>query len=281
MKCLPMLLLLSMLLLPLVFGNTVCAQVITFETQPNGATPGDDDLLTVPYNFTGGSVRMFFDINGNNKFDGLDVLPAFEQAGRDSINAFASAFNGVSDVPRPGYEAQLGNFFLRVPGSGSPATLPPMPPGPFIAQYTSTTAIAAFSGELWDLDGNAQGTEQWRIDVLSSVGAVLATLTSPLGSAEGVDSLDSLPWVFAFNNLPTGVDSIRVTFIGSKTNGAGFAFNNFSPTFAVPEPSGMVLIGIAALALVGLKLRSGRETRGEERVQEKIHPWHTGCLKRA
>ncbi len=94
------------------------ADVITFETAPDGTTPIDDALLSSPYSIAGGTIRFFFDVNGDNRYDPtVDALPAFEVAGRDEHNAFATAWDNSSDTPRPGYAAQLGSYFLRVAGA--------------------------------------------------------------------------------------------------------------------------------------------------------------------
>jgi hypothetical protein len=230
----------------LVFCSKATAQVITFETTPDGSTPFDDSFLNSPYNIAGGTVRFFFDKNGNNKYDPLiDVLPEFEKAGKDTVNAFASAWDSSSDMAKPGYAGQLGTYFLRVPGVGPTGNQPPDPPGPFIAQYITTDTITALSGEIWDIDGGAK-TEQFRIEVLNSSGNVLATELSPLGDNT---SLDSLPWVFSFQGLSPEAESVRLTFIGTKSGGAGFALNNFSVTM-VPEPSSIALLAIGAVGFV-------------------------------
>lgn len=233
---------------------TACAgaaEVIIFETAPDGGTAVDDAPLSSPYNITGGTVRFFYDINGNNNYDpGVDVFPSFEAAGRDTVNAFSSGWDNSADIPRPGYAAQLGNYFLRTAGTGQPAGLPPPPPGPFIAQCLTSGTITAISGELWDIDGGSNGgTEQWRIEVLGSSGGVLASELSPLGVDESAASLDSLPWIFSFDSLAPSAESVRLTFIGTKTNGIGFAFNNFSVTF-VPEPSSLILFALACPGLL-------------------------------
>ncbi len=235
------------------------AQLITFETAPDGATPVDDSLLSTPYNITGGTVRFFYDLNGNNHFDsGTDALPAFEVAGNDAVNAFSSAWDSSADTARPGYSAQLGNYFLRTAGVGPTGDLPPEPPGPFIAQCITAGTITAFSGELWDIDGNSGGTEQWRVEVLDSSNNVLASELSPVGTDQNANSLDSLPWVFSFDNLPSNAESVRLTFIGTKEHGAGFAFNNFSVT-VVPEPSTLMLLALGSLGLLRWKFASWKQ----------------------
>ncbi len=116
------------LLVVLALGSTTLAtgQIVTFETAPDGTTPVDDTLLNTPYNIAGGSVRFFYDLNGNNNYDpGIDALPAFEKVGNDSVNAFSSAWDSSADTARPGYAAQLGNYFLRTAGVGPTGDLPP------------------------------------------------------------------------------------------------------------------------------------------------------------
>lgn len=226
------------------------ADLLTFETTPGGAIPVDNADLVNPYPIPGGTVRFFFDLNGNNAFEpATDNLPKFEQVGNDGANGFASAFNGVPDTARPGFESQLGQYFLR---KQSDSTGPIG--GPFIAVFDTNMPITELSGEVWDIDGETSlGTEQWRVDVLSQTDQILDTLLSPVGTSPLPSSLDSLPWTFHFQDLPDGVAKLRLTFVGTKTDGIGLAFNNFS---AVPEPSTWVL-----LATAGAMLSAGRRFR--------------------
>ena len=234
------------------------ADVITFETAPDRTTPIDDALLNSPYSIAGGTIRFFFDVNGDNRYNpAVDALPAFEVAGCDEHNAFATAWDNSSDTPRPGYVAQLGSYFLRVAGAQASSSLPPQLPGPFIAQCRTTQIITGLSGEIWDIDGGSNGgTEQWRVEVLDNLGSVLSTEVSPLGVDDSNSSLDGLPWTFSFSGLPSTAQSLRLTFIGSKSNGSAVAFNNFSVT-SVPEPSGLILSTLALFAVaVTLRARS-------------------------
>ena len=229
------------------------ANVIDFETTPGGGSPVDDAVLNTPYNITGGgTVFFYFDNNLNNTYDaGTDSLPNFEAAGQDGTDGFASTYWGINDTAYPGYAAELGNFFLRQP---VPGTVPP----PFIVEYNTSQTITALSGEIWDIDGSSLlGTEQWLVNVLDSANNVLASELSPLGNSS---ALDSKPWVFSFTGLPLGVEKVSLTFVGSKTQGLGLAFNNFSPTTAaVPEPSSALLAILAASGLLGYAwyVRSG------------------------
>jgi hypothetical protein len=230
---------------------TAATNVFDFESTPSGMTPVDNTPLTDPYPVAGGgSVRFFFDASGNNKFDaGIDHYPAFEQIGANPPDGFENTNLGLFDVAAPGFESQLGNFFLI--DSVNPGANPP----PFIAAYSGTAPITGLSGEIWDIDGaSGRGTEQWVVDVLNSNSQVIATLTSPDGTTHGVNSLDGKPWVFNFTNLPADPQAVRLTFIGTSTSGTGFGLNNFAVA-VVPEPASALLGGIGAAGLLGLVIQ--------------------------
>ncbi|MEO6809922.1 MAG: PEP-CTERM sorting domain-containing protein [Isosphaeraceae bacterium] len=236
------------------------AEIIDFELTPDGSTPTDNAALHLPYAIDGGgTVKFFFDTNGNNVFDrGTDQLPVFEQIGANDPDGFHSEYwsdqkgTPVFDRARPGYGPQLGQFFLRQPDGIGVVN------GPFMISYDTPQTIREFSGEIWDIDKG----EKWRVDVLNPSGSVLATRDSPVGLA-GLDpaSLDSLPWNFAFTNLPDGVQAIRLTFIGAKTDGIGLAFNNFSATRAVPEPTSLALLTLGTLGLLGYQRRHKQSSK--------------------
>jgi hypothetical protein len=223
--------------------------MIGFENTPGGNTPTDNASLDTPYAIDGGTVRFFFDVNGNNVYDAGDVDPSFEARGNADAGpqGFVSTKNGGQDLPAGG---DLGNWFIRQPdGIG-------VLPGPFLIDYDVSQTIDSLSGEIWDIDSaSAQNTEQWLVEVLDSAGSVVASKLSPLGLLQSdPSSLDSLPWTFTFTGLSllsTDVDKVRMTFVGGKTDGIGLSFNNFSPFTAVPEPSSLALGG-TGLALAGL-----------------------------
>jgi hypothetical protein len=245
---------------PLLAAVAVClstaaarADLITFETRPAGTTPVDNTNLGNPYNVTGGTVRFFFDVNGNNSFDsGVDVLPVFEARGNADADpqGFVSTKTGGQDNPAAG---NLGNWFVRQPQGIGPL------PGAFVIDYDVTQVIDALSGEIWDIDSAANGTERWQVDVLDDLGNVIATQLSPVGlNVNDPNSLDSLPWVFSFSGLAAlsdKVDKVRLTFVGTKTDGIGLSFNNYdafdaAAPAAVPGPAALTALAIGLAGLI-------------------------------
>ena len=205
--------------------------VIDFENTPNGTLPVDNSSLSDSYYFEDLSVQFFFDVNGNNVYDSeIDELPVFEQVGSsDDVRGFLGSTG--NDTPDTGFESYLGDYFLRQ----SPGDKFGNVPAPLIVDYNTSLSILALSGEIWDIDGTTggTGTEQWLVEVLDGSGNVLASTKSPLGSLGSYSAeLDGRPWTFNFTELPSGVDKVKLTFIGGKTSGIGLAFNNFRPTTA-------------------------------------------------
>jgi PEP-CTERM motif len=241
-----------LLLVALSLAGVAQSALIDFEQTPAATTPIDDSQLTTPYSIPGGNVSFFFDNNANNTFDaGVDDYPVFEHIGTDGNDGFQNGGLGVQDTATPPFGPQLGSFFLRGPVGFAV-------PRPFIVDYNTGITITALSGEIWDIDGASQATELWNVEVLDNANNVLASQLSPLGNSS---ALDGKPWVFAFTGLPLGVDKIRITFLGTKTMGVGLAFNNFSPTEAVPEPASIVIMGLGGAGLLAIRLRrrSGRQ----------------------
>lgn len=235
-------------------NSSAYAGLLDFEHTPDGSTPGDNGALTTPYAIPGGTVRFFFDTNGNNVYDaGVDIDPHFEKVGLQA-NDGASGFRGThsqGDTARnlPGLADQLGSWFLRKQGDIDTATPTPFV---FLANYNTTVPIHNLSGEIWDIDSGPNGTtEQWLVEVLDSSNQVIASSLSPM-SIDQADpaSLDGRPWQFSFSNLLGEADKIRMTFVGTKEGGIGIAFNNFSPDVVVPEPASAALLALGGVALL-------------------------------
>lgn len=206
----------------------LCAQVITFENIPSGAATTDDYALGLAEAYVIGPLSITFGFDGD--FDGIPETPAvLEQIGADVTDGFLGC-NG-RDMASTGFAGQLGDFFLR----GSPGA----DFGLLVITYTGGTVSGA-SGEIWDIDGVANGTEQYRLRAYDAGGTLLATIDSPLSTQESGclnTELDGRPWVFSFAGVP-GIARITIDFIGTKTNGIGLAFNNFNATGDLPVPAG-------------------------------------------
>jgi hypothetical protein len=225
----------------LLTSTMVHAAVIDFETTPAGGTPTDDGVLSplTPYTLGGVQVSFGFDYDTNGVIE-ADAI--FERAGTfptEPPNAGFSGSHGI-DTPDPGFAGQLDNWFLRSPIAGSDF-------GHFIIQYVSTSGpVTAASGEIWDIDGTVDNmggvlTEEYTVRAYDSIGTLLATQVSPLGTLPTpVAPLDGRPWQFSFSGLTAGIDHIIIDFTGTKPGGIGLAFNNFYPT-SVPEPSTLIL----------------------------------------
>jgi len=218
-------------------ATSASAQVITFETTPSGGTPVDNALLGLGDGYTIGPLTLTFgfDLDG----DGTAETPAaFEQTGDQALADGDHGFhtceqvNGQWDIPWPGFEAQLGQYFLRTdPGVAGNF-------GKFVIDYAGGTVTAA-SGEIWDIDSVSGGTrtERYLVTAWDSGGGVLATQESPVGDQDdgcANAQLDARPWTFSFSGLSAGIARITIEFTGTKINGIGMAFNNFDATGAGP-----------------------------------------------
>ena len=240
----------------LLITNWADAGLITFETTPFGSTPSDNTDISASYPIDGGgSVQFFFDANANLTYEPLgDILPQYERTGTDAIEGFQSTFGpGFYDTARPGLEGQLGNYFLKQPNPRTTTT-------PLVIRYDTTQSIRAFSGEIWDIDGDGvTDSEQWRVDALDAGGIVIGSITSLLGTSAGVNSGDSRAWEFSFENLSADLQTVRLTFIGTRETTGGWGFNNFSPTEAIliPEP-GSFGIALTGLWILGIRFQARR-----------------------
>jgi hypothetical protein len=214
------------------------AAVIDFETVPGG-TPSDQLAITNQYEASDG---VTFSLSDGG-------TPFLEQRDSDDDgNGFLRNFPPEelsADIERAGHEGELGNFFLRL----GIDTLFAVPVPQLIISYS--TPVAAASAQIWDIDGNDFGTEQWRVEALDASDAVLATLDSPAGIVDTEESLDGLPWTWSFDLSAADIHRIRISFIGTKIENIGLSFDNFSPTEpAVPAPPAVWLFGTAMVALL-------------------------------
>jgi hypothetical protein len=251
----PKLLTLSALLLVVA---TVQAKVIDFESIP-GAAPSDKLAITDQYRAEFG---VTFSLSNTGTPNG--ATPFLEASGQvDTGHAFINRGLNLNDTADPGFEQQLGGYFLRIGMGTGVSGVPPN----LVIDYD--TPVLAASAEIWDLDES----ERWRVDAFDDQGAVVASVLSPVGLTwTNASSLDGKPWLWSFSRPQADIYSITVTYVGAAPsgNGVGLAFNNFSPAAAVPELQTWALLGMGLLMVVARTRRSsspfnrqaGRRTPG-------------------
>lgn len=225
--------------------------LIDFETTASGGIPNDNGVIAFDDYFMadGVAVSFGFDTNENGILDSYGVFEKI-RGGREGGNSgFISSYGKKYDEAAINSELLLGNFFLRQKNAY-------MPFGTFHIIYNAVNPVTSASGEIWDIDGHNNKTEQFFVEAFNGVNS-LASILSPLGNSSDSNSLDGKPWAFGFNGL-TDITRIEISFTGSKQKGIGLAFNNFSPiedvsakTNTVSEPS---TLGILALGIIGLAL---------------------------
>jgi hypothetical protein len=170
-----------------------------------------------------------------------NVYPYLEKTGDDGLNGFqcSTGFGSPYDYAENGMGNQLGQYFLRT-------TAFSLTNGTETLLVSYITPVTLASGEIWDIDANVQGTEQWRIEALNENLQVCTNVLTPAGIDYRLDeSFDGLPWSF---NIEAGgaekIAALRFVFVGSKTNDIGLAFNNFSPAQQLGTTN---IIGVAKI----------------------------------
>jgi hypothetical protein len=221
------------------------AALIDFETVPGG-TPADQLAISNQYEASEG-VTFSLSVAGT---------PFLEASGSDDgTTGFIRNFpeeTADADVEREGYTGLgLGGFFLRF----GIDTFFAVPVPKLIISYT--TPVNAASAQIWDIDSNQFGTEQWRVEALDGTAQVISTIDSPVGlDALTEESLDGLPWAWAFNVGNDQIHQIVISFIGTKQENIGLSFDNFSPSTAeIPAPPAAWLF---LTALAGVLHRARR-----------------------
>ena len=255
-------------LIALTCCRPVGAAVLTFETFPDGSPATDDGAVdfTDPYTVGGVSFTVGFDSDGNNIADTVGYLEAaggFKDV--NSTNAFLNDMlkqGGATDNrdrADAGLEARLGEFLYRTPDlAQTPAN------AAFIIQFDAATRPAQVSGEIWDIDGTDNlGFEQWLVQAFGATGDAIQSLQSPLGlDPTDLNSLDGLPWLWTMGP-GMAIDRIEISFMGSKLDRIGLAFDNItvSSNAHMPEPSSLaVFFGLGAIGLMSHRSRRPRGT---------------------
>lgn len=259
------------------------ATLINFESAgylgDNAAIP---PTLVFPIGVSGANVTF---VGGSNPNSPTDTGIYLEHTGNgvSGANGFLNSHNvmsGYSKVddhdtarpcfptsctnhPYPAGEPGLGQWFLRTDGLGHNT----LGNGDTFLTINYGTPTLAASGQIWDIDANGNGFEQWSVFAWNGTSKV-AFDNSPRGILQSNDkSLDALPWDFSLS--PGGgqtFDRITIVFTGNKKpSDIGLAFDNFNATQAhvipVPEPSELWLFALGLGMLGGALAVRRRKSR--------------------
>lgn len=212
------------------FARPAKAQVINFETLPDGSPTTDGQSISTEYLSVFGVSFAVLDPNTGQPI-GSPVIAKVGPPG--------TAFTGCNDEPdTPAPGQGVGMSFLVDGLTGSVLDL----------LVTYATPVEQASGVIIDVDCHPAPTacEQWTITARNAAGATLDTvvISAPQGpespDCPGIDPPQgpgngrAVSWSF---NLPgQQIASIRFHQTGSATSG-GLAFDNFTPATLPPEPS--------------------------------------------
>lgn len=232
--------------------STAQAQIIDFETLPDGiTTPTDNQALTGSYNIGGTTVNFGFDVDG----DLIADLDAILESRNDSLATGGGyTSSGIPDLDlTPTGEG--GDFLLRAPsGFNVFDDVGTATPVDFLVTY-SGAAVRSVGGQLWDIDGG----ERYFIEALDANGGLLDSLLTPVvPNGEQIGTFDALPFNFAFTDLSEDIGFVRISG-SSRVNGGGFAFDNFDATGTtvdpedVPEPASLVALVMLGSGLIAVR----------------------------
>ena len=179
--------------LALSFSYRSFGGLIDFETTATGGSPSDNRIININDNFMadGVSVRFGFDTNGDSELDSYGVFEKIGGGKENGNSGFMSSFGNRYDIASPELDYLLGGFFLRQKNAYQPF-------GTFHIIYNALSPVTSASGEIWDIDGSNNKTEQFFVEAFNNERS-LASILSPLGNTSGSDSLDGKPWAFGFN----------------------------------------------------------------------------------
>ena len=221
------------------------AQIIDFETLPDGGIPTDNQRLTGGYTIGGTTVNFGFDLDG----DLISDLDAILESRNDGRTGAGYTSGGVPDLDlSPTGEG--GDFLLRVPsGFNLFDDVASATPVDFLVTY-SGAAVRNVSGQLWDIDGG----ERYSIEALDTSGGLLDSFLTPaVPNGEGPGTFDGLPFDFAFTDLAEDIGFVRISGV-SRIHGGGF--DNFNATgVTVPEPASVAALGLLGFGMVAARKR--------------------------
>jgi len=235
--------------------------VLDFEGGP-GYAPADNALVgpntfnAFNIRFVPGETALAFEAVG-----GEGLTPPFMGGTLSNVQGFVcdTCSPLAYDTARPGAGASLGNFYLRqVAGIGSGLQGAFDTTNAIFSIEYLATPTGIVSGEIWDIDGNRDGSEQWRVEAVHSGGT--AVETSPVGSVNTASNpLEAAPWTFTFDaDTLTDIERLDFFFTGTKDQSIGVAFDNFRSGVApIPVPAAlpMLIAGVGALGVLRRRRR--------------------------
>jgi hypothetical protein len=211
------------------------AQVIDFETLPDGTIPADDQLLPLdwPYTIDGIDVTFGWDTDGDHV---ADLPAAYEAAGGTygvGIDGFYRCRDESGGVPGPdtadeGFADELGAFMLRRPQPFSDSWR-------FLIAYG--TPVFAASGQVWDIEKSGPYFERWLVEAYHD-STLVANISSPAPeqlTPGSCGAFDAQPWSFSFVSA-TAFNRIEISFIGTQPD-PGFVFDQFRANTTIPGPT--------------------------------------------
>ncbi|MBD1929461.1 PEP-CTERM sorting domain-containing protein [Trichocoleus sp. FACHB-90] len=241
---------LSTVAISMQLSSSVQAQVINFESLPDGSPSTATGALLAPYTLSNGTTVTFgFDVNNDLIIDHNAIIVS-----RKDSNLPGYTSSGIPNIDRTLNNAG-GNFLLRARRSTAleganlnvfKDTL--ATPASFLVQY-SGTPVNSLSGELWDVDHG----ERYLIEALTGGGTLINSFLTPeIPAGAGAGTFDGKPFKFLFSDLSQSIGFLRISGF-SRIAGSGFAFDNFNATGAkketVPEPGS--LLGLLAMGAFG------------------------------
>jgi WD40 repeat protein len=212
-------------LLVLALPSQLAAQVIDFETLPDGTPTEDLQEICDQY----AALGVTFSLLDRTTGDPVGC-PLIAKTG-DPKTAFSGCTG--SDLPRPG-QGTGTSMLTDGTGLGVDADL----------LVTYTTPVSQCAGIIIDPDCRTNGQppcEQWTVTALDTEGDTLATavIDAPTGpsSPECVDPAagpgDAIAFDWSFDLPGQQIAAVRIVYTGNAGN-VGLAFDNFSPSVVPP-----------------------------------------------
>jgi hypothetical protein len=187
-------------------GSGTLGDTITFESVL-GEPPTDGMVIDTQFQQSHG---VTFSLEGGG-------APVLAKVGAP-VTAFYGPPDKTPDTPAAGQG--VGSFFLTDDGVVGGI------PQPLIITYSDP--VAAASAVILDIDA-AVLFESWLIEARDENAHVIDVVA--LGP-ESINAGDGLATRWSFVHASPDIHSIRVVYTGTKTNGVGLAFDNFSPSSA-------------------------------------------------